>query len=729
MVDKGGGSETARERRDSLRLVGELAEGGIHVAPHVIARLQQRLDDDPQAVLETAKTLDPEVRSGMRFLPDPLPVVDSISTRYRGLALSAAESDALLIASLVPGRRVDILAEVCGLSQERLRSGALGVWLDIAAGRFTFVERRLRVWIRGCASPGDRVEAHRRLAVWHEERQDRARAAWHGARSASRQRPDLAPTLLVEARRMLRRGQAYSAYRVAVEAFHHAAAADRDRARTLAGTAALGAGCLEDATGWLRDLFPSGAETQRLTALAPLIVAETHLTGALPLQDADGHRPRRPAPADRSAWAAASAMAAVASAERGRGTATRGWLAEVRSAGGNTGGGMVREAAAAFCLLLSGEEAEQDEPPPDTLSGAIVAALRLGVHDDAPAGLAVLARQRNALSAASDPLLRGLDSTPLARAYRAVTEVLLRIWNGDISEADRRLASASMRYPVVLPFAGLAVGLARWLDTAVRGAPGALTCGLATVQPRGDRADVQVGLAVQAYLAGSVETASAHLQLWHDRGAPHLPLRPPGLDEVGPFDDTRAVVPGEELMARALMHRIRSVASSSWQREYREVEEQTRQIRSPFTRARAEALLGTTCVIRGDHAAGRRHMRVSRALFADVGADAWRHSMDVRLAKLGEQVEAFARVDTMPIAVTSLDPLADCRAAWTPVLTDRELQVAMLVVDGAANRDVAERLDVSVRTVEVHLGRIFGKLEVRTRLELTVLAHRTNQYI
>ena len=46
----------------------------------------------------------------------------------------------------------------------------------------------------------------------------------------------------------------------------------------------------------------------------------------------------------------------------------------------------------------------------------------------------------------------------------------------------------------------------------------------------------------------------------------------------------------------------------------------------------------------------------------------------------------------------------------------------MLAVGGASNRDISDSLHVSVRTVEVHLGRVFAKLEVRTRVELTVLA-------
>ncbi|WP_157413517.1 helix-turn-helix transcriptional regulator [Agromyces allii] len=70
------------------------------------------------------------------------------------------------------------------------------------------------------------------------------------------------------------------------------------------------------------------------------------------------------------------------------------------------------------------------------------------------------------------------------------------------------------------------------------------------------------------------------------------------------------------------------------------------------------------------------------------------------------------------------DVLGECRSAWADVLTERELEVAMLVVEGCSNREAASQLYVSVRTVEVHVGRVFTKLAVHSRVELTVLAHR-----
>lgn len=54
-------------------------------------------------------------------------------------------------------------------------------------------------------------------------------------------------------------------------------------------------------------------------------------------------------------------------------------------------------------------------------------------------------------------------------------------------------------------------------------------------------------------------------------------------------------------------------------------------------------------------------------------------------------------------------------------LTPREREVAVLVASGCSNRDVAGQLSVSVRTVESHLERIFTKLAVRRRSELSEL--------
>jgi DNA-binding CsgD family transcriptional regulator len=58
---------------------------------------------------------------------------------------------------------------------------------------------------------------------------------------------------------------------------------------------------------------------------------------------------------------------------------------------------------------------------------------------------------------------------------------------------------------------------------------------------------------------------------------------------------------------------------------------------------------------------------------------------------------------------------------WT-AMTDAEVAVARLVARGLTNRDVAERLFVSPNTVNSHLRQIFSKLQVNSRVALTLLA-------
>jgi two-component system response regulator DctR len=54
-------------------------------------------------------------------------------------------------------------------------------------------------------------------------------------------------------------------------------------------------------------------------------------------------------------------------------------------------------------------------------------------------------------------------------------------------------------------------------------------------------------------------------------------------------------------------------------------------------------------------------------------------------------------------------------------LTERERRVMALVVEGLPNKLIADRLDISVRTVEVHRARVFDKMEVKSAVELVNL--------
>jgi two-component system response regulator DctR len=54
-------------------------------------------------------------------------------------------------------------------------------------------------------------------------------------------------------------------------------------------------------------------------------------------------------------------------------------------------------------------------------------------------------------------------------------------------------------------------------------------------------------------------------------------------------------------------------------------------------------------------------------------------------------------------------------------LTERERDVMQLVVEGLPNKLIADQLDISVRTVEVHRARVFDKMNVKSAVELANL--------
>jgi ATP/maltotriose-dependent transcriptional regulator MalT len=104
------------------------------------------------------------------------------------------------------------------------------------------------------------------------------------------------------------------------------------------------------------------------------------------------------------------------------------------------------------------------------------------------------------------------------------------------------------------------------------------------------------------------------------------------------------------------------------------------------------------------------------------GADALRRQREQRRA---------AALD-----VRSNELVALCEGARTPALalarsvvplTDREREIALLAAAGQPSRVIAERLYLSVRTVDNHLGRIYDKLGVSSRATLAAALDRDEE--
>ena len=82
---------------------------------------------------------------------------------------------------------------------------------------------------------------------------------------------------------------------------------------------------------------------------------------------------------------------------------------------------------------------------------------------------------------------------------------------------------------------------------------------------------------------------------------------------------------------------------------------------------------------------------------------------------------AVADVDVLPELPGQRIPAVQ-PGSWTgsEELTARERQIAVLVARGLSNKDVAERLVISKRTVDAHVNHIFGKLGFSSRVQLTI---------
>lgn len=76
------------------------------------------------------------------------------------------------------------------------------------------------------------------------------------------------------------------------------------------------------------------------------------------------------------------------------------------------------------------------------------------------------------------------------------------------------------------------------------------------------------------------------------------------------------------------------------------------------------------------------------------------------------------------LSEAGLPSAADCTAPPAPPLTERQLEILRLIIQGSTNREVATKLFVSERTVERHLGDIYSRLGVRNRSEAIAQALR-----
>ncbi|MHD0279760.1 helix-turn-helix transcriptional regulator [Rhodococcus aetherivorans] len=120
---------------------------------------------------------------------------------------------------------------------------------------------------------------------------------------------------------------------------------------------------------------------------------------------------------------------------------------------------------------------------------------------------------------------------------------------------------------------------------------------------------------------------------------------------------------------------------------------------SPFDAARTRLCYGERLRRAGRRRDAREHLRCSLDGFERIGARLWAARAATELTAAGQPAKARS------------GSVADA-------LTAQELEVAQLAANGGTNREIATQLFLSVKTIEMHLGRVYRKVGVRSRTQL-----------
>jgi ATP/maltotriose-dependent transcriptional regulator MalT len=130
-----------------------------------------------------------------------------------------------------------------------------------------------------------------------------------------------------------------------------------------------------------------------------------------------------------------------------------------------------------------------------------------------------------------------------------------------------------------------------------------------------------------------------------------------------------------------------------------------RRIGAPIEDALSRTLAGRALAHAGERERAVAELQLAAATFDACGALRFRASVERELGKLGRRPHRRTRA-------------GESDGTSIASLTERELQVARLVVDRRTNAEIAAELFLSRKTIEAHLHTIFRKLGVSTRVEV-----------
>jgi DNA-binding CsgD family transcriptional regulator len=707
---------------------------GEALAPGVRDHLVRATGGNPLALLELPRLLTADQLSGRELLRDPLPVSETVEAAFleRARSLPPDSQTLLLLAA----------AEDTGDTAVLLRAAHV---LQIAGQAFTAAEAAglvrfgeevvefrhplVRSAVYQGASLPERRTVHETLAAALESDDYADRRAWHRAAAATGRDPEVAAELERSADRARRR----SGYAAAAAALERSAALTDDealRARRLfaAADAAWLAGRLERARSLLE-------VSRSLTTEAVLLADIDYLRGSIEFQSGE------PAAAHEILLGAAVAVSTI---DRTRAIQL---FVSAGRAGAFSGDYRKEIEVSQRAEALAGEaEAE-------TFEVAWLLGIGGVLEGDFPKGFAWVKKAAALASGFDDP--RALSAASEVALYLCDVPLARKFLERTVGAARAAGAVANLPYALAL-LATVETSLGRLTSAAANSAE-ALRLARETGQHMGvsmalsalARAEAHRGNAeeARASVAEAFEIASTHgltmqgqtstwalaeVEISVGRAAealgrlePIVHMEPgsghpisvmymtPDLVEAA----VRAGRPEAAANALAYYEQWANESGASWvlalgarcrgmladgEQAIAEFDEALHlhadEPRS-FAAARTALVYGESLRRARRRRAAREQLRMALEVFEQIGAQPW---ADRARAELRASGESARRREP-----STLDQL-----------TRQELQIARFVSEGLTNRQVAEQLFLSPRTIDFHLRNVFRKLELTSRNEL-----------
>ncbi|HET6869325.1 MAG TPA: AAA family ATPase [Solirubrobacteraceae bacterium] len=134
----------------------------------------------------------------------------------------------------------------------------------------------------------------------------------------------------------------------------------------------------------------------------------------------------------------------------------------------------------------------------------------------------------------------------------------------------------------------------------------------------------------------------------------------------------------------------------------------------PIEAALSRTLAGRALAAAGEPDRAKQQLEQAAGALDAVGAQRYRDAAERELRQLGHHIHRRSGA-------------GDAEASGVDALTQRELEIARRIVDRRTNRQIAEELFLSRKTVETHIRNIFAKLGADSRVEVARMVERADR--